>query len=335
MRGCLLLLTAAVLALPLTKDQQSSLHQFPKTSNTAKYTNRNPAKRRQKVLNLKVFLKSHIASNPTIIPQLVRASFHDLLNFGGSGSDPGAQGCLIDDPTVSRFEQNKGLEKSIALVGLVKSKFPGFFTTADIISLAGKLAVESSFPCLRIRWSYGRRSCRLNTETEQGPQASMTNAQELQPFLTRYNLTAIEMAILTSGAHSIKDSANHQVDTGISQFTLSRINSGKQFLLNIFNSTWHFFDLGGKLNWYAAQESHNTGRFPSDMMFFPSVLKTVNGSPVDSTFEPVEESLRALANQPENVFTNKFGEVYAKMLEIGTRDLKHFSYGRKCPVILS
>ena len=58
------------------------------------------------------------------IPQLVRMSFHDLLNFDKATGSAGAQGCLFDQ-RVASFSENRGLNAtSQALKAFVKLNFP-------------------------------------------------------------------------------------------------------------------------------------------------------------------------------------------------------------------
>ena len=70
------------------------------------------------------------------------------------------------------------------------------------------------------------------------------------------------------------------------------------------------------------------GRFPSDMLFFPSTLKKMtSGQPADESPEIAAAEKTLLAFNDAS-FNKAFGEVYAKMLLIGTSaKLTPFSEG--------
>ena len=115
-------------------------------------------------LKLQNSLRKYIATDPPgTVPVLVRMSFHDLLDFDPATNQGGPKGCLIEKP-VSDFDENKGLNTDVvALQKFVTTEFPNInFTFGDVISLAGKTAVETAYPCLQINWRFGRSSCRWN-----------------------------------------------------------------------------------------------------------------------------------------------------------------------------
>ena len=107
----------------------------------------------------------------------------------------------------------------------------------DIVSLAGKVAVEKAFPCLKIEWSYGRKPC-TGKEKELGPNAFIETLSGMQPFLKRYGLSAIEMATLTCGAHGIAGALNREKTSNISDFYLARVSSGVNFIDKTANIKW-------------------------------------------------------------------------------------------------
>jgi hypothetical protein len=107
----------------------------------------------------------------------------------------------------------------------------------DIVSLAGKVAVEKAFPCLKIEWSYGRKPC-TGKEKELGPNAFIETLAGMQPFLKRYGLSAIEMATLTCGAHGIAGALNREKTSNISDFYLARVSSGVNFIDKTANIKW-------------------------------------------------------------------------------------------------
>jgi hypothetical protein len=107
----------------------------------------------------------------------------------------------------------------------------------DIVSLAGKVAVEKAFPCIKIKWSFGRKPCTGN-EKELGPSAFIETLAGMRPFLKRYGLSANEMATLTCGAHGIAGAVNTKKETGISNFKLATVSSGVDFISKIANIKW-------------------------------------------------------------------------------------------------
>ena len=94
----------------------------------------------------------------------------------------------------------------------------------DVISLAGKVAVETAYPGIVVKWRFGRAACNFDAAvTKQlAPGPAIKAIAEMQPFLDRYTLTANEMALLTSGAHAIANAQNFNTDTGIFSFDYLR-----------------------------------------------------------------------------------------------------------------
>jgi len=283
------------------------------------------------------------------IPKYVRMSFHDLLNFDKSTGSMGAQGCILDDERIAKFKENRGLiDYAKELKQFVEKRFPKIkFPSGDIVSLAGKVAVEKAFPCLKIEWSYGRKPC-TGKEQELGPSAFIETLAGMQPFLNRYGLSAIEMATLTCGAHGVAGSVNQEKESNISDFTLARVSSGVNFIQKTANVKWKRED-----DWYGlasnptesldhASNPGSLGRFFTDMLFFPTtLLKIKDVEKIDdehkitaidesNALKTVEKKLLGYDNES---FNNAFGKVFAKMLLIGTEGtkLKHFSDGSsKC-----
>jgi hypothetical protein len=266
---------------------------------------------------------------PQNIPILVRMSFHDLLNFNRATGSGGAQGCLFD-ARVAAFKENGGLNGTAqALKKFVETRFPTIaFSSGDIISLAGKVAIEAAYPCLTIRWSFGRRSCTQN-EIESGPGPEINTLAKMQPFLNRYGLTLTEMATLTTGAHAVARSKNTFATSGIASFTFAKITSGVDFIKKTVGAkqminfgTW-FGNFPGTPS--STFTDVTFGRFPSDMMFFPDTVAKTGATPDRSpAIAAVQKTLLA---HTDATFNRAFGAVFAKMLEIGTSNLTPLSTG--------
>ena len=110
----------------------------------------------------------------------------------------------------------------------------------DIVSLAGKVAVEKAFPCIKIKWSFGRKPC-TGRESQGGPGPNIESLSQMRPFLRRYGLSAIEMATLTVGAHGVAGSVNTQSETGIASFRFARVSSGVEFIRSTINTQFRNF----------------------------------------------------------------------------------------------
>jgi catalase (peroxidase I) len=250
------------------------------------------------------------------IPKLVRLAFHDLANFDPS-SNPfgGPSGCILSESIVS-FSKNAGMAPIAAEISeFMKTNFATKdFPLGDVISLAGKVAAEMAYPGISIKWRFGRTSCNL-PEVEGknlAPSPSIATMADMEPLLQRYSLTANEMAVLTCGGHAIGFSANFQEDTGIFSFTLSTISSGLQFIKDSQDllKVERFFG-----DWYGTSDANpEFGRFPSDMLFFPSTLRSVSGKN-DPSARKVESHLKSFTTDEE--FNVEFATAFSKMLEIG------------------
>lgn len=161
------------------------------------------------------------------------------------------------------------------------------FSMGDVISLAGKVAFEASFPCQKVAWSFGRGVCTTSTtETPEGPGGDINTLAGLQPFLTRFNLTTNEMAVLVAGSHGVSGAHAAVNDNGFGTFQMAVIASGVDWIRKSISSTWtptnstagktQFIDLS-TLPKVAGPPGGGgpaaIGRLPSDLVFFPSTLQ--------------------------------------------------------------
>ena len=197
----------------------------------------------------------------------------------------------------------------------------------DIVSLAGKVAVEKAFPCIKIQWSFGRKPCTA-LEKESGPGPLINTLAGMRPFLQRYGLSATEMATLTCGAHGIAGSLNNKKDTGIHDFQLATVSTGVGFIRKSKNQAWRL----KHNNWYedhSSSVSPKLGRFFTDLLFFPTTLRRVKDvKTVDQSAE-LKQVEKTLLGYNDASFNQAFGAVVAKMLLIGTQGtpLTPFSEG--------
>jgi hypothetical protein len=197
----------------------------------------------------------------------------------------------------------------------------------DIVSLAGKVAVEKAFPCIKIKWSFGRKPC-AGLEKESGPGPLINSLAGMRPFLQRYGLSATEMGTLTCGAHGIAGSLNTKENSDIHDFQLATVSSGVEFIKKSKNQEWRL----KHKNWYedrSSSGSQKLGRFFTDLLFFPTTLRKVKDiGKVDESAE-LKQVERTLLGYNDASFNKAFGAVFAKMLLIGTQGttLTPFSEG--------
>ena len=274
----------------------------------------------QDFLNLRNKLQDYLLkSEDERIVKFVRMSFHDLLNFDPNSHTGGPHGCLLKKP-IQDFSENNGLSEEVNdLNTFVKSEFPNVsFNFGDVISLAGKVAIETAYPCLQIKWRFGRSECSSTDEKESGPPGTIDSLDEFQPFLNRYGLSAKEMAILTAGSHGLAKAAADVENSGFGTFDFASVHSGKDWIDKSFTNDWHGFNATtGKFQYETTIGNETFMRLPSDLVFFPSV---VNSSNADASAQDIENSLKEYTTQHDSVFNNEFAQVYAKMLEIGVNN---------------
>jgi hypothetical protein len=298
--------------------------------------------------NLYLALQVFFVDHPDEIPKFVRMAFHDVANFGADATSTGGRGCILYD-FYANMSMNRGLMNTRnTLIGnlyLFWDVDKISYGWGDAIQLAGKAAIETAFPCTVMQWGYGRGVCD-GREKEGGPGPLIQSTPQLNPFLTRYGMTATEMAILLTGSHGLANGQNFFADTGINSFTMAFIDSGIDFISRTVNKpepwvfffTWFGLDLASFPFDPNFDPAHGDvpfitrgtlGRFNSDMMFFPSqvarsvpVLFTVPNATTDAAdrtpLTNIENRLRWYLTQDPKVWENDFGFVYNKMMRIGT-----------------
>jgi hypothetical protein len=299
--------TGTITTAPSTED----CNDFPRKPNMADYR-----------ILYDVLLEESEKSSDNI-PHWARSSFHDLANFDPATGQGGPHGCMRDDP-VRSMAQNEQLDGTIRKLNrLVNEKLPGIaFPFGDVISMAGKVAIEKAFPDIRrdypIKWRPGRPPC--GKEIESGPGGGIQTYREFAPFFKRYSFTPREMAILLAGTHGLKDGVVH---IGKSERPWTTRNSGREFVLDSLNKFW-WYDNKLELETAGIPHVFTSGsliRLPVDMVFFPTSVSKTIGKPSnlvsDKAFLPVENDLRNLVRQNESVFNREFSKIFSKMLESG------------------
>lgn len=100
----------------------------------------------------------------------------------------------------------KPIMRDLAHVVTVRFNGRVNFRLSDVVSLAGKVAIESAFPCIRPIWSPGRNICDPDAQhPNQGPPANVDSKAGIDKLINRYGLTAKEFAVLIIGAHAVKN----------------------------------------------------------------------------------------------------------------------------------
>lgn len=223
--------------------------------------------------------------------------------------------------------QNSQLDQHIRdLNMLVHKHLPNIaYPFGDVISLAGKVAIEHAFKCIRIKWRPGRPPC--GPEDAGAPDGGIQTFEELKPFNVRYGFSRTEFGVLLSGTHGLKDAVLHVRNKQLPWVSRS---SGVEYIRDSLKLKWwakssenlelqspmpHVFKAGNKI------------RLPVDLMFFPDSVKEskkitpVASIKVEEAAYPQQKYLQSLITEDEVKFNNVFADVYSKMLEIGiTKD---------------
>jgi Peroxidase len=264
---------------------------------------------------LKAALVEFILEDPqTRVPSYTRIAFHDLANGFGP------HGCFLHK-SVQELEDNAGMGDDVKnLAKYVKRQFPhSAFSFGDVISLAGKVAVETAYPCVNVRWRFGRSRCPTIANPGPFPDGSSITMNEIHPFLVQYGFTPQEMAILIAGAHGMAFAAATPENSGFGTETdtfFATINSGKDWIVRTMGH-WNTMRSPDGLPQLI---SGNLMRLPIDLLFFPSVADQYGG-PVglcgDPAARPYEAFMRSFAHQDRTAFDQQFALVFSKMLEIG------------------
>ena len=195
------------------------------------------------------------------------------------------------------------------------------------------MSIEKLYPCIKLAWGSGRPTC-SSKEIEGAPPASIDKMDDFSVFSTRYGLTPEEFATITTFAHSVPQARNFIEDSGIFSFLMSNELSPVKYIQRMIDpaSQWTFFG-----TWFGLDQSdsggpgpgtmpNNIGRFPSDFMFFPSVLNSTSLAEPDFAASSVETLLTsfATADNGDSQFKNAFAAAFEKLLSLGASNLTPF-----------
>jgi catalase (peroxidase I) len=110
--------------------------------------------------NLRDSIVQFVNSGSRRIPLQVRSSFNVPQNYNPATGNGSPHDCNTQLP-VSNLEQNKGLSDIISqLISHVQNNFQEIgISFSDIVSLAGKVAVEAIYPCNQIKSAFGQNAC--------------------------------------------------------------------------------------------------------------------------------------------------------------------------------
>lgn len=263
---------------------------------------------------LKAHLKRFINQDTSRrIAVLVRATFHDLLYLpNGSVAQTG---CLLSKAFQDQDANVNVAKLMVKLKNSVANRFPGIeFTPGDLITFAGKIALETSYPCLLIDWEYGRTACKINTPNKSIHRPGMNDEllSKFEPLLSASGLSQKETAILVAGTHGLKEASSNPESKNRWNFTM--VNSGKQWIQDTFKKDWSFnTDLSQYIN--GSDPKKDISRLKSDMIYFPSLQLT--DRQVDNNARDIERKFQQFASQDESVFNEAFKKAFQKLLRVG------------------
>ena len=111
---------------------------------------------------LETALIGFIGTDANKVKNYLRLAWHDVKFFDPvANPNGGGKGCIML-PQIAELPSNSGLGPAIvALRDFIAATFPTIaYTWGDIVSLAGKVAVETAYG-VNVSWSYGRKACVL------------------------------------------------------------------------------------------------------------------------------------------------------------------------------
>ena len=275
----------------------------------------------QDYVNLKTSITRFILSTgdgpDRNIALLVRLSFHDIGLFNGKTLGP--QGCLAAE-SIQAIPDNAGLPQVIqSLSAWIQKELPSaHYPMGDVFSLAGKVATELAYPCMKIAWGFGRSVCPNNlplASDNRLPDGKAVETAQVDPILDNYGLNPTEMTVLLAGAHGLAKAQTHIASSGFSDAPLSHgINSGMDWLERTFNQIWTIRKSAKGQDEF--QDQKGILRMPIDLLWFPTVAKA-SGGVADRKSDPIEDNMRQFLTGNRNDFDMAYQSVYTKMLQIG------------------
>jgi hypothetical protein len=269
---------------------------------------------------LRLELEQLYSTNPRLIPLVVRLAFHDLFHQ----KTVGGRGCIQKQAFLD-LTGNAGLAHPINVLKQVLRKpeiNDSDFKFGDVIAFASKVAVETAYPCIRIKFKFNRQDCEeeepINDVSNSIPGSFLVDLKELQLTLDYLGLDLMDFGVIMAGAHGIQGAQSHNEISGVFG-TFSRFSSGKDYILQTLNNDW-------------TVEEHNLGsvfftgpyltrliRLPLDILLFSNQTRNMG----DAEWSK-QELLRRAESLPRSLFDKTFAAAFEKLLMTGggTQDLQ-------------
>jgi hypothetical protein len=280
---------------------------------------------------LHTLLSQHIEEDLSFEHTWINAPFHDSGNFNPISKNGGAQGCLYLG-NARNYTENAFLSASMSeLVKVVGTKLSSVeFPTADIIAMAGKVALESVYPCVRVQFNYGR-SFECKVENKALPPTTLDSMEGIEPFLSRYGFSIQEYSLLQCGLKGMQ----HMTIPGFTHHRYIYDTDIKEYIRASLEEQWEAVkDVQGTnilhpLLYRAKIKEGWIWRTPSDMMYFPTSIHQATGvkqiTKRDLRFVPTERYLGNLLKLPDYQLQRMFSRVYSKWLKMGNTASQSFS----------
>jgi hypothetical protein len=262
---------------------------------------------------LRIELEQIYSTSPRMVPLVIRLAFHDLFHQ----KVVGGRGCIEKQPFLN-LKGNAGLVHPINVLKQVLRK-PEFryadFRFGDVVAYASKVAVESAYPCMRIKFKFNRQDC-----LEEEPIMDISNAipgtfvvdmEELNLHLNYLGLDLMEFAIIMAGAHGIKGAQSHNEVSGFFG-SFSHSSSGKDYIIQTLNNDWNIEQHGVGSAFFTGPALGRLIRLPLDMLLFSN--QTRNLSAADTTKQAL---LQRFSSLPRSSFDQAFAIAFEKLLLIG------------------
>ena len=258
----------------------------------------------------------------------MKSSFHDLINREPASLALIRNACGSPNPIEALANTVSRTSSLPSLARLVHSNLPGVqFSIGDIIAMAGKVAVEMQYPCVKVKWRPGRPSCLGALSASPGSATpDIQTMAALVPHLNRYNLTAEEFAVLLAGSHGIEGGKIIS-----DNFPTTRITNITEYIQRNFNGAayqqWQVmqrYDAGTPKIPFIYRGSvgfTNIFRSPIDLAIYSSSVNNSTGNVKvtgDPAFASTEAQLRRWTDYSlEFLLQKKFAEVFGQVLEVG------------------
>jgi len=257
----------------------------------------------------KVALKAMIAEDQDVGPTMVRLAWHSSGTYDKMSKTGGSGGGTIRFKEELAHGGNAGLDKLVAKLEPVKSKFPSV-SYADLYTLAGATAIEAAG--VTVPWKAGRVDAMTpDAVTPDGrlPAASKGNDPQKTAAALRkdvfYRMGFNDQEIVAlSGAHALgrchPDASGYSGPWSPSPYVLS--NTYYNLLLKV---PWTIKEWDGPM-----QFEDPTGK----LMMLPSDIVLVQ----DKGFRPFVVQYA----KDNALFVKDFTAAYTKLTELGTKNLK-------------